>query len=32
MKPSDLGYLVNAARQGIGVSDLSKVTILRGKA
>jgi uncharacterized protein (DUF362 family) len=32
MKPSDLGYLVNAAGRGIGVTDLSKVTVLRGKS
>jgi uncharacterized protein (DUF362 family) len=32
MKPSDLAYLVNAAERGIGVTDLSKLTVLRGKA
>jgi uncharacterized protein (DUF362 family) len=30
MKPSDIPYLVNAGAQGIGVSDLSKLTVLRG--
>lgn len=32
MKPSDIGYIVNAAKRGIGVADLSKVTVLRGKS
>ncbi|HEY5277078.1 MAG TPA: DUF362 domain-containing protein, partial [Coriobacteriia bacterium] len=32
MKPSDLAYLVNAAGRGLGVTDLSKLTVLRGKS
>ena len=32
MKPSDLAYLVNAADRGLGVTDLSKLTVLRGKS
>jgi uncharacterized protein (DUF362 family) len=32
MKPSDLGYVVNAARQGVGVSDLSTLRIQRGRS
>lgn len=32
MKPSDLGYLVRAGEQGIGVTDLSKLRIDRGTA
>jgi uncharacterized protein (DUF362 family) len=32
MKPSDIAYLVNAGDQGVGVNDLSKLTVLRGTA
>jgi uncharacterized protein (DUF362 family) len=32
MKPSDLGYLVNAAQRGIGVTDLSTLRIQRGSS
>jgi len=32
MKPSDLGYLVNAASRGLGVTDLSKLVVQRGRA
>lgn len=32
MKAADLGYLVNAANQGIGVTDLSRLKVRRGRA
>jgi uncharacterized protein (DUF362 family) len=32
MKPSDLPYLVNAGNRGVGVNDLARLTVLRGKA
>jgi uncharacterized protein (DUF362 family) len=32
MKPSDLEYLLNAADRGLGVTDLSTLTVRRGKA
>ncbi|MDO8962859.1 MAG: DUF362 domain-containing protein [Coriobacteriia bacterium] len=32
MKPGDLGYLVRAGEQGVGITDLSKVRIDRGTA
>lgn len=32
MKPEDLGYLVRAGQQGLGVTDLSKLAIQRGRA
>jgi len=32
MKPTDLDYLVRAADQGLGIIDLSKLTIARGTA
>ena len=31
-RPSDLGYLVKAAEQGLGVIDLAKLTVQKGQA
>lgn len=31
MKPADLGYLMRAGEQGIGVNDLSRLTVRRGQ-